>query len=121
MGRDPLPKTVHDEAKAEVVSLCLRLVELANQLDGLSGQALSQDYADDLARQKAMRGLDELRHGLYGTLTDRQDAQASFILHKLTEQGVQDTQNDATKQAERRVTQDLCIAARRLCEAVRAL
>ena len=119
MGRHPLSSTQREESRVELIAGCDKLIALCDQLDELSGRAFSLDLVDDRPRHRAVNAMDELRHGGCGPLSDRQSAQVGLALHELADQASQDLANDAVKQAERPITEQIRQLARRIREEAR--
>jgi len=107
-------KTRFDESKMEIIAIADTLIEKTDELDTLNAQALAADYVDDEPRKIAMRALDDLHRGLYGTLTDRQHAQLTFVLTKISEQEKLDHANDRMKEKERPIMDEIKNKIRRL-------
>lgn len=119
MGRKISDKGVREEGKIEGQSLAERIVELADRLVELNSQSLGEDYQDDSPRNKAIKGIDELRRGMYGPLAERQDAQLVYILHQLTNNENLDHHNDEIKQKERKVISEIQKKVYRLLHVIR--
>lgn len=121
MGRKISDKGIREEGKIEGQSLAERIIELADDLVGLNSKSLGEDYQDDSPRNRAIKGLDELRRGMYGHITERQDAQLVYILTQITQNENLDHHNDTLKQKERGIVSEIQKKAYKMLHIIRSV
>jgi hypothetical protein len=112
-------KNANTEKNIEIQSLADSITELADKLFAIDAEALAEDYADDNPRNMAVKGIDELRRGFYGPVTDRQDAQFVYVIGKLNDSEKLDHHNDQLKQKEREIVSQVKKKAYQLLHLVR--
>jgi len=108
-----------EERKVDIQVIADDIKKMADKLLESTAKSLAQDYQDDTPRNKAIKGLDELRRDFYGPVTERQDAQLVHVIDQLKENMELDHSNDKAKQEERDIAEQIKDKADKLLHLVR--